>query len=711
VRLALVLAILLCGCGHRKKPAPSTDDALRSLMTALRPEVAKWPRIFDRDEGPRLDAIARPAGALAARAIHELLLERYSGGVRSVMRVLSHRDEEVDRPAWLMGELADEALRATLAASLGRDDLHPDLRRRFAIALCRKGNETLLETLVDRAVDRREDHDIRRAILERLHRVEAVPPPRLREALYLPFHGLDRLAAGALARMGDAEAPSLVLEGLDKSDRRVLMPAVPRLTGQEFPEPDGSVVSEYDRRIRADALRKWVETNRPETGFEAERRRYLASAQRKRELALASFDDIIAAGDDFDLASAVFFATGDEDREANLERLNRIALLVQRRIEGIPDPESRIAAVNECLLPSVETCDLLAVESGQRSRLDYVLAHDAGTCVGWSCLYLAVGERCGLPLRPVRAPGHMFVRYDDGTFRRNIETTSLGKAKPDDSYREGDVGPTELTRRQVVADALNSVACTAAYYDRYDEARDLVAKALALDPDFGLACLNRAKFTFHSRLDADESVIADIEMALSLHSDAAGCRRAAGDLLVALGRVERALELYTEADAIEPSSDAKAGRADCLSLLGRIDEAKSAAGDEMPLFLSVRLAPDQVHSAVVAAGSSVDTCYRVACELLELQPPRHAEALKIVDQGLGELEEREGALPNRPEWVAENRMRRNLLALRAKALAGLTRYHDARVALENAAKLKGSNRLLLEARAYVERLAAPPTGR
>jgi tetratricopeptide (TPR) repeat protein len=717
VRWAVALAILLCACGHRKRPPkpplfPELERVDAALVHELRPQVMdSW-----TETPPRI----RPKGGVEAGwAILKILVEQYEGDVWRVSTSWPDRDPYAEAPAMRIGELADAELRAALRRGLAATELHYALRRKLAIALCREGDVASVEALVDRAIDRREVPDVREAILERLHRTRAKPPRRLRDALYLPFCGLDRVAAATLARMGDPEAPSLVLEGLEAGCApRHLVAASIAITGkgEEYPEclvvPDGEDFRAVDRRAiqpHVDALREW--TRVPRTEFERERRAYLDGGRRRRELAILTFDDIRAAGDDFDLASAILLATGDKRRETTLERLDRLARFARRRIDGIADPEARILALNEALLHGRMVWEAAARESGTVSRLDHVLESDTGNCLGWSSLYLAVGERCGLALRAVRAPGHMLVRYDDGTFRRNIETTALGKARSDESYREGAIGTSDLAPRQVVADALNSAACTAAYHERYDEACDLVGEALALDPDFGMACLNRAKFTFHSRLDADETVIADIERALSLHSDPAGCRRAAGDLLVSLGRVERALVLYTEADAIEPSPSAKAGRADCLSLLGRIEESKSAAGDEVPLFLSVRLAPDQAHSAVVAAGSGVDTCYRVAYELLRLQPPRDAQALELVDQAIGELDGRGGAFPDTAEWVAENRIRRNLLALRAKALAGLKRHHDAGVALENASKLKGSNRLLLESRAYVERLATEPTGR
>jgi len=64
-----------------------------------------------------------------------------------------------------------------------------------------------------------------------------------------------------------------------------------------------------------------------------------------------------------------------------------------------------------------------------------VVEHRRGSCVGMSLIYLLLGEKLGLPLYGVLAPSHMFVRYDDGVARFNIETLRSGECMSDDWYR------------------------------------------------------------------------------------------------------------------------------------------------------------------------------------------------------------------------------------------------------------------------------------
>ena len=62
---------------------------------------------------------------------------------------------------------------------------------------------------------------------------------------------------------------------------------------------------------------------------------------------------------------------------------------------------------------------------------------NGGTCSSMPVLYVAVGRRLGYPLKLATTKAHIFVRWDDGHERFNIETTSNGgtDSYPDDYYR------------------------------------------------------------------------------------------------------------------------------------------------------------------------------------------------------------------------------------------------------------------------------------
>ncbi|HEY0709137.1 MAG TPA: transglutaminase family protein, partial [Polyangia bacterium] len=66
-----------------------------------------------------------------------------------------------------------------------------------------------------------------------------------------------------------------------------------------------------------------------------------------------------------------------------------------------------------------------------------VLASRKGSCVGLGTLYLALGEKLGIPLEGVVVPGHFFVRARTPTGDvRNLELLRQGEVMPDSFYRD-----------------------------------------------------------------------------------------------------------------------------------------------------------------------------------------------------------------------------------------------------------------------------------
>lgn len=74
-----------------------------------------------------------------------------------------------------------------------------------------------------------------------------------------------------------------------------------------------------------------------------------------------------------------------------------------------------------------------------------------GTCLSMPVLYIAVGRRLGYPLHLVQNRMHLFVRWEDGRERLNIEATSQGIICRDDSYYAS--WPEPLTKREVASGA------------------------------------------------------------------------------------------------------------------------------------------------------------------------------------------------------------------------------------------------------------------
>jgi tetratricopeptide (TPR) repeat protein len=66
-------------------------------------------------------------------------------------------------------------------------------------------------------------------------------------------------------------------------------------------------------------------------------------------------------------------------------------------------------------------------------ELSSVISDRRGSCLGLGALYLAIGERVGIPLDGILLPGHFFARTR-GPGHHNVELLRRGEAMPDDWY-------------------------------------------------------------------------------------------------------------------------------------------------------------------------------------------------------------------------------------------------------------------------------------
>ncbi|HEV8198910.1 MAG TPA: tetratricopeptide repeat protein [Candidatus Polarisedimenticolia bacterium] len=131
-----------------------------------------------------------------------------------------------------------------------------------------------------------------------------------------------------------------------------------------------------------------------------------------------------------------------------------------------------------------------------------VLASGRGYCVGVASVYLSVAEELTLPVFPVATPSHVFLRYDDGTTRINIETDG-GASIPDERYIETqrissdsirrEVFMRNMSREQFLAHVRNNLGVTESERRQFERARTEYTAALALDRRLPAAWYNLGK--------------------------------------------------------------------------------------------------------------------------------------------------------------------------------------------------------------------------
>jgi tetratricopeptide (TPR) repeat protein len=102
-------------------------------------------------------------------------------------------------------------------------------------------------------------------------------------------------------------------------------------------------------------------------------------------------------------------------------------------------------------------------------QLSSVLRDRRGSCVGLGALYLAIGERIGIPHDGILLPGHFFVRTR-GPAAHNVELLRQGETMPDEWYRKK-YGPWPETRSAYFRPVTLSELGAIHWYNRGNELR------------------------------------------------------------------------------------------------------------------------------------------------------------------------------------------------------------------------------------------------
>jgi tetratricopeptide (TPR) repeat protein len=129
-----------------------------------------------------------------------------------------------------------------------------------------------------------------------------------------------------------------------------------------------------------------------------------------------------------------------------------------------------------------------------------VLERKQGYCVGMAALYLVLAEQLRLPIFAVATPSHVFLRYDDGTTRINIESFQQGANIPDEQYIREQRIPEEsitrgvfmrnLTAGEFLAQVHNNLGVVYSERGDYEKANSEYQDGIRLDSRFPAALYN-----------------------------------------------------------------------------------------------------------------------------------------------------------------------------------------------------------------------------
>ncbi len=215
-----------------------------------------------------------------------------------------------------------------------------------------------------------------------------------------------------------------------------------------------------------------------------------------------------------------------------ISKIDDMALEIRSRLEAkrLKANYKAIAVINKYLFDELGFESVPEANNPEDLFLHSVLDKKRGYCLSLSVLYLSLGERLGLPLYGVVAPGHFFVRYDDGQIRFNIEATSKGGNATDEHYINKFKVP-QGDNDNIYMVNLNKIQTLGCFFNNLGNS--------------------------YSDIGNTESALLALERAVQINPSLAESRINLGNVYLKTGRIKDAIYEYQTALKINPN-DAKA---------------------------------------------------------------------------------------------------------------------------------------------------------
>ncbi|HDP80119.1 MAG TPA: tetratricopeptide repeat protein [Spirochaetes bacterium] len=183
-------------------------------------------------------------------------------------------------------------------------------------------------------------------------------------------------------------------------------------------------------------------------------------------------------------------------------------------------------------------------------------------CDNYCALYTAIAEVMRIPMIPVYAPNHSFMRFSfgDGTYL-NWETTE-GKPRQDayyistlriaeDSIKQG-VYMKDLSRKEFIGVEYNNIGAWLMGAKRYREAVPYFTMALKFYPNFSSAWHNRG--TCYYGWGRSDAALPDLLYAVKLDPGSAVSHNSIGDIYFDRKAYDNALKHYTASVRTDPTN-------------------------------------------------------------------------------------------------------------------------------------------------------------
>lgn len=272
------------------------------------------------------------------------------------------------------------------------------------------------------------------------------------------------------------------------------------------------------------------------------------------------------------------------DRAAG-DRLNR---LLARARTGIATKEFYSTEEAIAVLKSIDALlksegfsfknNLLLCDGLRSGRID---------CDNYSALYTAIAETVKVPIGPVYAPNHSFVRFffDDGSY---VNWEPIKGCSLPDSYYKKTLGIAEqslrkgvylksLSRKEFAGVEYNNIGAYLMTQKKFAEAAAYFSMAIQLYPAFSSAYHNRGTALYATaKLDA---ALDDLRAAADLDPLRPETQNTLGDVYFDKKEYDRAVERYKASIALDPGNYVPYYSIGLvMKTLGRNDEAKQWLG-------------------------------------------------------------------------------------------------------------------------------------
>lgn len=227
---------------------------------------------------------------------------------------------------------------------------------------------------------------------------------------------------------------------------------------------------------------------------------------------------------------------------------------------GVTDLEKVVGRLNHFFFDLEKFQVTYDFSSPDHLLLDRVIAGKKGHCVGLATVYLVLAEEMGLPIHAVSTPRHVFLRWDDGKLRRNIELFQKGRDVPDEDYVREQRIPKESIERGVFMASLTREEFLGFIYQNrgvlesqrgdFEASGGDYRRALRLNPKLEAAFYNRGNDALKQK--RYRKAIRDYTWALDLHPADVWALHNRGLAYEGLGETEKAERDWRLAREIEP---------------------------------------------------------------------------------------------------------------------------------------------------------------